>query len=225
MRTSITRTSITLLIVLVLLPTVCAAQLGGPENYLTLKEIPESTAYDFGCTREVDGTVVTLDLNLFNPVNHDFDGGQTRAVTGVNGFECRLVHTEGMEILAWHFPVQAIDVGSGDEVKVGFAEPVPVVDGKATVATIDVFFGNASFELFPYDYGRCVWDQNILAYIKPTFMQSLPGVTAYLDADDPDDPLVPGFTTGDDADHVYSLRLAPVATERNTWGTLKSFYR
>jgi len=196
-----------------------------PENVFTIKPAPYSTAHDYDCYRALDGDVGTFPVWLLEPVNPDFDGGQVRPVANVNGFEMRLDYTAGMQVLAWRFPVPAINVGTGDEVKVGFAEPVPVVDGMAQLAEIDVFIGNAPFALPPYETGPCYLAANIAVYVKPAFIASIPGRTAYLDADDPDDPLVPGIDTGDQADFRFLLTQGPVATEGRTWGTIKSLYR
>ena len=195
-------------------------------NYLTMLPDPYSTAYDFNCEYQLENGVVTYSLFLHDPVNPDFADQGARPVANVNGFECRIETTDGMDILNWTFPVPSIDVGSNGSLIVGFSEPVPVVNGRATLATFQVFFGDASFEIPEEPIPRCINHPNAWLYVKPSYPQSIPGVVAYLDADDPEDPLVGGYCSNENPDGYFQIvRRFPVDVQERTWGALKALYR
>ncbi len=198
------------------------AQLDPQANTFTF-DPGSGTAYDANCFRLYNNTQVTLDFYLFNPVNPDFGTGAERTVTNVSGFECKVTGTEGINILGWSFPVPYLNFGDSGELIVGYSEPVPVVGGAVKLASVDLFVGNiTSFTLPAAPAGRCVNEDNAALEIGLANVQSIAGFTAYVDADDPVDPLVAG--------QVMSLQIAiyeeqPVATDSQTWGTLKALYR
>jgi len=164
-----------------------------------------------------------------NPVNPDFDGtGAPHPVSWINGFECRLWLEGDAILLGWHFPVNAIDAGTDGNTVVGFAEPVPVVEGRAIVATLEIFLGGTGIPPVSGKSSPLPCEQPTaaahMAPIRP--VPSVPGMLAYLDADDPDDPLV-GATPywGVSPDIVLLMEAEPVATEQQTWGGIKALYR
>lgn len=85
-----------------------------------------------------------LYLVLLNPVNDGFGGSGTRDVGSVAGFECGIVPPSGDMLLSVEFPALAINVGSTNNLIVGFASAVPVSSSRAaTLATVRVMsFGN-----------------------------------------------------------------------------------
>jgi hypothetical protein len=171
--------------------------------------------------------IYTVWVYIQDPVNPDFQGGE-QPVSWINGFECR-VWIEGAAILlGWHFPVDAIDAGLNGNTVVGFAEPVPVVDGRAIVASLDIFLeypGAVQLEPqaspLPCD-GATAYV--LMAPTRPT--SSIDGSMAYLDADDPDNPLVAAqladFWTEDIA---LLMEAQPVDVDRQAWGGIKALYR
>ncbi|MBK9776893.1 MAG: hypothetical protein IPP62_11095 [bacterium] len=152
-----------------------------------------------------------LYLVLLNPVNDGFGGSGTRDVGSVAGFECGIVPPSGDMLLSVEFPALAINVGSTNNLIVGFASAVPVSSSRAaTLATVRVMsFGN-----------------NRAGYLLSTATpQSIPGVMAYVDAEDTGDDLVgmmpvsgafnrPVFWFGD-----WNVR------ENARWGEVKSLFR
>lgn len=215
----------TAFLILMALATVASADVYDFKNIMTIKPDPYSPAHDFDCWIMQENTVRTMGLYLHQPVNYDFDNGVERAVTNVWGFECRIEVTDGMTILDWHFPVPSINIGVGNELIVGYSVPVPVVDDVVELATFDVLFGNASFELPDYGTGPCYLHANIEVFIRPTSIQSIPGSTAYVDFDDPGPNLVAGEIAEDYDFRFLLTKEDPVATEGQTWGAMKALYR
>ena len=221
------KTALLVTLILLALTALPAAAQYITENLFTINPDPYSTAYDFDCRYTAENQTQVWTLFLFDPVNFDFDGGQVRPVTQVGGFECRVLATEGVNILNWTFPVPSINVGQGPDLVVGFSEPVPVVDRQVALATCEIFFGAASFELPEAPIPRCTNHANAFVHITPTLRQSIPGLVAYLDADDPQNNLVAGACSGPlDPDFKFQLiQEEPVDVEGRTWGTLKALYR
>jgi hypothetical protein len=202
------------------------AQWAPIDNYLTILPYPYSTAYDFNCEYQVENGIVTYSLYLHDPVNPQFMDQGARPVANIGGFECRIETTEGVNILDWSFPVPSIDIGQDGNHIVGFSEPVPVVNGRATLATFQVFFGAATFEIPELPNPRCINHPNAWLYVKPAWIQSVPGAVAFLDYDDPDDPLIGGFCNNEDPDAYFQIiQRFPVDVEERAWGTLKALYR
>jgi hypothetical protein len=172
--------------------------------------------------------VYTVYLYIQDPVNPDFDNGGQQPVSWVNGFECRVWIDGGAILLGWEFPVNAIDAGLNGNTVVGFAEPVPVVDGRAILASLQIFLefpGGSGLEPkaspLPCD-GATAWV--FMAPTRPT--SSVEGMMAFLDADDPDDPLV-GATPdwGYEENLVMLMEATPVSVDQQTWGGIKALYR
>jgi hypothetical protein len=176
--------------------------------------------------------VYTLYIYLENPVNPSYDGAQVHPVTEIGGFECKLTATEDAILLDRRFPVDAIDVGQGDTMIVGFGQPVPVdAEGVAVVAEIDVFLGagdgapksppGEKASPLPCD------SANAFLWMDPAYPPSIPDHMAYLDANDPDnDPLVPAFRRYSYEDWPdFMMESTTVASESSTWDGVKAIYR
>lgn len=222
---------LTLILILVAAGTATAQY--GPPNSMGLSS---NQAWLDQCVYGPSMTIYTLDLFVHDPVNPDFDGtGTERPVAFVNGFECR-IWTEGdATILDVRFPVDAVDAGTGDTYIVGFAEPVPVVDSRAVVATVDVFLWTPGTNPVPTrleDKASPLPCDNYHALIRMAPTRTTPSVPermAFLDADDPDDPLVGavGYMNwgGGDDEIQMLLEAMIVDTEDHSWGELKALYR
>ena len=146
-----------------------------------------------------------LYLVLINPVA---DSG---AVQNVGGFECSIVPATGDFLLGVSFPLDALNLGSVDNIVVGYAGPLPVTSADATVlATVSVLtMGNN-----PEGY-----------YLLPSAAPSIPNSMAFLEMDSAEHLPVaavpvsgsydrPVFTFGD-----YTIE------ENKRWGEVKSLYR
>ncbi len=153
----------------------------------------------------------SLYLVLLNPVNEEFDGGGTRDVDYVWAFECAVEPPGGDLLLDVAFPMPAVNLGSTDNMVVGYAEPISVSSQRsATLATFSVLtMGNS-----PVGYR-----------LVPASPASHSNTMAYIDAEDPDDNIVdmvpvsgshdkPVFTFGD-----YTIE------EDAKWGAVKALYR
>ena len=187
----------------------------------------ESSYFDY-CVYGPGMQVYIVYVFIDNPVNPDFDGGGSNPVSWINGFEGRFVAEGDATLLGMHFPVNAIDAGTNGNTVVGFAEPVPVVDGRAIVATLEIFLqspvgGPDEVKRSPQPCDAATG----FVYIFPTRpTSSIEGKLAYLDADDPDDPLVAAQVwLGWEDGLALVLEVVPVATEQQTWGTIKTLYR
>ncbi len=158
-----------------------------------------------------DNSTHSLYLILLNPVNEDFDGGGTRDVDYVWGFECAIEPPAGDILLGVSFPTQTINIGDIGNIVAGFQTAVPVSGQRAAMlATFSVLtMGNN-----PEGYK-----------LVPTITPSLPNTMAYVDYDDPVGNLVnmvpssgshdqPVFTFGD-----YTLE------QVQAWGAVKALYR
>ncbi|MEN8006380.1 MAG: hypothetical protein ABFS42_05160 [Candidatus Krumholzibacteriota bacterium] len=168
-------------------------------------------------------------LYIQNPVNPDFGtGGGENPVSWINGFECRLWIEGDATVVGWSFPVDAIDAGTNGNTVVGFAQPVPVVDGRAIVATLDIFLGNPGKNVVLSKQSPTPCDQaTALVHLSPTRpASSIEGMMSYLDADDPVDPLVgavPFWAIPEDI--VLLLEAQVVDVEQQAWGGIKALYR
>ncbi|MCK9997252.1 MAG: hypothetical protein KAH56_13335 [Candidatus Krumholzibacteria bacterium] len=220
----------TLLITVLLV--ALAFNAAGQENLMGLSFFPPDP-YIESCLYGPGQQVYTVFLFIYEPVNPDFGTGESRWVENINGFECRLWSEGEATILGLHFPVNAIDAGTNGNTVVGFAEPVPVRGPATVVATVDIFASNppensvdmtGDLKSSPY---RCEYPTAAI-YMAPTRpTQSIEGTMAYLDADDPNDPLVSAYNVYDypDSDLVMLVQTYPVDTEEQSWGAVKALYR
>jgi len=192
------------------------------DGYISLVE--DSSAHDYNCHIVYENTTATLELGLFDPVNPAFGNEGARPVENVAGFECKLIPHEGIIILGVHYPVPAIDIGEDGELIVGYGEPVPVAEyGKTVLATVDVFFGGeTSFELPEEATMPCYMEFNTWIQVTSIHLPSIPGSAAYLDADDPFDPLV-AAEYNEGPDFKFHLLLEPtVSSETLSWEGIKT---
>jgi hypothetical protein len=203
-----------------------AAQWDTETNVMTMLESLNTTPYDWDCFYREENQTHVMSLFLHNPVNPDYGVGEERAVTAVAGFECRVTGTEGVNILAWDFPVAAFDFGEGDDLKVVYSEPVPVTGDYVVLATCEVFFGDVvSFELPEAIMARCSYYPNAWLHVDPLATPSLPGVVAYTDADDPYDPLVAGQSRSPGHDVQFEIyQDQSVDIDSRSWGAMKALY-
>ena len=152
-----------------------------------------------------------LYLVLLNPVNDGFGGGGTRAVKFVSGFECGIVPPAGDFLLGVDFPLPAINVGSLDNLLVGFGGGLPVGRSRATtLATVHVLStGNnrAGYKL---------------SLASPP---SLAGSMAYLDAEDTGDNLVGMMPVSGAFDRPVFWFGNWHTKEQALWGEVKSLFR
>jgi hypothetical protein len=178
------------------------------DNQLGLFYDPATLAHEVDVS---PNSMHALYLVLLNPVNDSFDGGGSRDVDFVAGFECAVEAPSGDILLDLSFPSQAINVGTVANIRAGFAPAVPVSNQRAaTLATLNVLtLGNS-----PVGYR-----------LVPFSPSSLPSAMAYMDSDDPSDSLVemvpvsgsfdePVFTFGD-----YTIE------ENARWGEVKVLFR
>lgn len=223
------RTLLIMLMVTVLLVTM-AFNAAGDSNRMGLASHVDEDYID-RCLYGPGQQIYTAYLFIYDAVNPDFGTGESRVVENIHGFECRL-WTEGeATILGWHFLVNAIDAGTNGNTVVGFAEPVPVTGIATIIATVDIFAGNPaqnSDDLaekmksspMPCDYPTAIIN---MAPTRPT--SSIEGFMAYLDADDPDDPLVAAYQFDPQSDMTLQVQTYPVDTEDRAWGGVKALYR
>ena len=172
-------------------------------------------------------------LFISRPVNEDFEGGLVQDVAWVNGFECRVWIEGDAFLLGWHYPVAVVDAGTNGNTVVGFGEPVQVIDQFVVVATVEIFLAyptgqpsgdSGELKLSPPPCG----DPTAYLYMAPCRpYASVEGMMAFLDADDPDNPLVGatlyGSLQGDDL--AMQMEVVPVAIESQAWGGVKALYR
>ena len=194
-------------------------------NRMGLTASPE---YPEWCIYGPGMQVYTAQLFILDPVNPEFDGGGTHPVSWIGGFECRMVVEGDATLLGWQFPVDAINAGTNGNTVVGFAEPVPVIDGMALVATLEFFLGNPGGDTGELKSSPQPCDLATgFIYLLPTRpASSIEGMLAYLDADDLDDPLVGANSYWMREDGlVMLLEPYPVDVEEQSWGGIKALYR
>lgn len=181
-------------------------------------------AYDpnkLGLYYDTEGTVdeIAIDpssqhvlyLVLLNPVNDGYGGGGSRNVGYVGGFECGIDPPSGDFLLSVEFPMPAINVGSTDNLIVGYATAVPVRSaGSATLASLRILsFGN-----------------NREGYrLSPASPASLAGTMAYVDAEDQDDNLVGMMPVSGGFDRAVFWFGDWHIKEQAMWGEVKSLFR
>lgn len=149
----------------------------------------------------------SLYLVLLDPVNESFDGGGSRDVEFVGGFECAVEAPTGDILLDLTLAVAGTNVGSTDDIRAGFGTPVPVSsDRAATLATFSVLtMGNSpeGYRLTPFSLGT------VMAYVDNEDMSELIEMQPVSGAFDR-----PVFTFGD-----YTI------DENAKWGEVKALFR
>jgi hypothetical protein len=152
-----------------------------------------------------------LYLVLLEPVNDNWNGGGLRDVGYVAGFECGIEPPTGDFLLGVEFPLPAVNVGSNDNLIVGYAGALPVSGSRtATLATVRVFsFG----------------DNRAGYLLSPASPQSISGVMAYVDAEDSGDNLVGMLPVSGAFDRAVFWFGNWHPKENACWGEVKSLFR
>lgn len=171
--------------------------------------------YDTGATvneTPIDAnTEHVLYLVLLNPVNDSYGGGGARDVGFVKGFECGIELPPGDFLLGVDFPVPAINVGSTDNLIVGFGGAVPVGRGRAAML--------ASLRVLSFGNNRTGYR------LSPASPASLAGVMAYLDAEDTADNLVGMMPVSGGFESAVFWFGNWHTKEQAQWGEVKSLFR
>ena len=187
--------------------------------------------FSYDCGNDTGLPVYTVMLYVHNPVNPDFEALGSRPVQQIDGFECALVEWGNLRLLGAQFPVPAINVGTTANLVVGYSVPIPVVsDGLTILATI-------SYAMLPPSVNQAGISETVETaspqpcdfatsglYLAPTQFPAIVGSLAYLDADDTNDPLVAASPYSYDYPS-FRVDQWPVATEQQSWGSIKSLYR
>jgi len=152
-----------------------------------------------------DNSQQVIYLVLINPVS-DFGNVQL-----VGGFECLIVPATGDFLMGVAFPIDAINVGSNDDLAVGFAQGLQVdASGGTTLATFSVMtMGNN-----PEGY-----------FLKPPSSPSHPNAMAYLDQSGPEEFIVDAMPVSGSYDRPVFTFGDYTVEEGKMWGDVKSLYR
>jgi len=152
----------------------------------------------------------SLYLVLLNPVNESFDGGGSRDVEFVGGFECAVETPSGDILLDLTLAVPGVNVGGTDDIRAGFGTPVPVSsDRSAFLATFSVLtLGNSpeGYRLTPYSTPS---HGNAMAYVDNEDVSHVIEMAPVSGAFER-----PVFTFGD-----YTI------DENAKWGEVKALFR
>lgn len=145
-----------------------------------------------------------LYLVLINPVS---DFGNVRMV---GGFECGIVPASGDYLLDVSFPLQAMNIGTPEDMMVGFQQGLQVESSGTTLATLSVLtLGNN-----PEGY-----------YLQPASIPSIPNSLVYLDFGGSEPLLVDALPVSGSFDRpVFTFGDYSVEEDKN-WGGVKSLYR
>jgi len=153
-----------------------------------------------------------LYLVLFDPVNESYDGGTTRDVSLVSGFECGIVPPSGDFVLGVQFPQLAVNLGSAQNIIAGFASEVPVTGASRTAVL-------AFLSVMSSGNNATGW------FLQPASPASLAGTMAYVDAEDPDDNLVNMMPVGGRFDQPVFWFGDWHVEEARQWGDVKVLFR
>lgn len=193
------------------------------DNWMSTVYDPYSTAYDFNCNWAENNSIITVDLWLVRPVNPDFDGIE-RDVENISCFDVKVSMSEGLNPADWILTVPGTLQQQGGALSACFDDPLPVIDGRALLASCQVFVGGQSFEIPDQPWARCSNNINAWDTLSPIVNGLIPGSLCYVDADDPSDGrVVPNSFA--DQDHVFAIVQSTVAADRISWDTLKATYR
>ena len=185
--------------------------------------------YDDWCVEGPGIQVYTLYLYISDPYNLEFDGSGNRSVERIGGFELKLEAVMGATVLERRYPVPAIDVGDGNNWIVGYGEPV-LVDAYrfAILAEVDVLLMPWSGDPSPVERHSPVGCENHDGelYLSPAYPPSIEGYLAYLDADDPVDPMVPAYWQWFPDHHPEMLmKTTGLPTDNQTLDGITAIYR
>jgi hypothetical protein len=193
------------------------------ENWMSTVYEPYSTAYDFNCIWVEDSSFITIDLWLVRPVNPDFNGVE-RAVENISCFDVQVSMSEGLSPSEWVLSVPGTLQQQDGALNACFDEPLPVVEGRALLASCQVLAGGADFEVPDQPWARCGYMINAWDTLAPVPNGMMPGSLCYVDADDPvDGRVIPNSFV--DQDLVFAIVESTVAADRRSWDSLKAIYK
>jgi hypothetical protein len=142
------------------------------------------------------------------------------ALSGVSGWECSIVITEGIFVLNWGYSGDAINALSPPDFAVGLASPLP---------------WESSLVLMTFTIGLFAADPveiTITAQPIPSIPDTPYPLPAYAAGDDPGDLRPLGFSTGWNPETgepnvaaVINGECTPTAADESTWGNVKNMYR
>lgn len=164
------------------------------------------------------GSQFTAYLVLTNPVNEAYNDGQgtppyERPMDLVSGFELQIVFPTGATFfkLSQAYNGQGLNIGTEPDFIVGYSTPVPVTDGAVWLM---------SFTMLPLDGNP----REI--FFGTSSVPSLPGVMAVADGSIENDNLQAVYpSSGDLSLPVFGVNTGVVATEAESWGSVKSLFR
>lgn len=141
------------------------------------------------------------------------------ATSGVSGWECSLIVTEGVFVLNWGYSGSAINTYAPPDFAVGLASPLPWEPSIVLMTfTIGVFAAT------PIDI-------TIAAQPNPSIPGD-PALPAYAAGDDPGDLRSLGYSTGLDPVNgtgnvaaVINGECTPTGNDESTWGNVKNMYK
>jgi len=200
-----------------------------PNTFMLNADTAWPSYYCLSSTSPVDNI---LYLVVENPINPDFESSGSRPVQQINGFECALVDWGNFRVVSVQYPVPSINIGSTSNQVVGYSVPIPVISGGPTIlATI-------TFAILPPTKSQLNKRVDAVAgsplpcetatdgvFFAPTERPSIVGSMAYLDAEDTDDPLIAATTWNGFDQPAFLVEPWTVATENQSWGSIKSLYR
>jgi hypothetical protein len=193
------------------------------ENWMSTVFEPYSTAYDFNCLWSENNVFITIDLWLVRPVNPDFNGVE-RDVENISCFDVKVTMSEGLNPAEWVLSVPGTLQQQDGALHGCFLEPLPVIDGRALLASCEVLVGGQGFEVPDQPWARCGYMINAWDTLSPVPGGMMPGSLCYVDADDPDDGrVVPNSFA--DQDLVFAIVESTVAADRMSWDSLKAIYK
>jgi hypothetical protein len=143
------------------------------------------------------------------------------AASGVSGWECSIIVTDGVFILEWGYAGSAINALSPPDFAVGLAEPLP---WEPSIVLMTLTAG--LFAPDPVEFT-----------LTPQPIPSIPGdpyaLPAYAAGDDPGDLRSLGYSTGWNPETgVPNVSCVlngeppfPIGTDEDTWGGVKNLYR
>ena len=129
----------------------------------------------------------------------------------VLGWEAKITF-DNMFVLSFTLRGQAVDAGSREnEYVVGFASPLPAVNGNVVVADLSIFLNNAN---------------PAYAFADEIYFSLLEnGLPAYLDGASGGHSLYPALGGTSDPMFIVNGDCAPVSVEDSSFGSVKSLFR
>ena len=142
------------------------------------------------------------------------------AASGVSGWECSIMVTEGVFVLNWGYAGTAVNALAPPDFAVGLAEPLPWEPSIVLMTMTIGLFAPTPVEL------------TVMAQPIPSIPGD-PAFPAYAAGDDPGDLRSLGYSTGLNADTgepnvscvINGVPPFPIGTDEDTWGGVKNLYR